>query len=91
MASETNEVVEKGFFEAAFDGICEAPVESKIVAGVAAGLVALGVGVASFFGGKAYGEKCAADFDPTTKKDTKQEQPKTEQNTQQQQAQQTAA
>ena len=89
--ANANEVVEKGFFEAAFDGISEAPAESKIVAGVAAGLVAIGVGVASFFGGKAYGEKCAADFDPTAKQDTKQEeQPTTEQNTQQQ-AQQTAA
>ena len=93
MAKE--EVMEKGFFEAAWDGICAAPTESKIVAGVAAGVVAIGVGIGSFFGGKAFAEH-AAKFDPTkedgNKEEAKQEeQPQPEQNAQQQQAQQTAA
>jgi hypothetical protein len=69
--SEMNEVTvveNKNFFEAAWDGICDAPTESKILVGIGALVVSAGIGIASFFGGKAVG---AAEFDPTKKADKK--------------------
>ena len=78
-----NTNVEKGWFETAWDGICDAPTESKILAGVGAAVISLGLGVGAFFGGKAVGSKCADDFDPTKKEENaeekKEEQPQPEQ------------
>ena len=74
-----NEVVEAteedgilGFFKAAGEGICNAPVEAKVVAGVGAGLLTVGAFIGGFFVGKKEGAKSPEDLEKETeKKNTK--------------------